>query len=62
MIKKVYITDDCIACMACELTCPEVFKIRGGKSSVLPGADFEKNEACIQRAAMGCPVNAIKYE
>jgi ferredoxin len=62
MIKKVYITDDCIACTACEFSCPEVFKIIGKKSSILPAADFIKNEACIQKAALGCPVNAIKYE
>jgi ferredoxin len=62
MINKINITDDCIACTACEFTCPEVFKVVGKKSSILPAANFEKNEACIQKAAMGCPVNAIKYE
>ncbi len=62
MIKKVFITDDCIACAACEFACSKVFKIAGKKSSILPAADFIKNEACILKAAAGCPVNAIKYE
>ncbi len=62
MVKKVYITDDCIACMACEQTCPDVFKVVGPKSTILQTADFVKSEACIKQAAMGCPVEAIKYE
>lgn len=62
MIKKVWITDDCIGCMACEQNCPGVFKVIGNKSTILPGADLSNNEACIKQAAMGCPVEAIKYE
>ena len=60
-IKKVWITDDCIACGNCESVCPEVFEVQD-KSTVRRDADFSAYEAEIKEAAESCPVEAIKYE
>lgn len=48
--------DTCIGCGACAATCPEGFEMgNDGKAKVKDGkAD------CVQAAADGCPVNAIK--
>ncbi len=60
-IKKVWITDDCIACGNCESVCPEVFEVLD-KSTVKEKADFSTHESEIKEAAEECPVQAIKYE
>ena len=48
--------DACIGCGACAAVCPDAFEMAGdGKAEVKDaGAD------CVQAAADGCPVAAIK--
>jgi ferredoxin len=59
-IKKVWITDDCIACGFSESTCPEVFEVHN--KSTVKEANFSAYEDKIKEAAKNCPVQAIKYE
>jgi len=49
----------CIGCGACEAICPEVFKIKDGKSYVQK-ADYEKFAEKIKESIESCPVDAIK--
>ncbi|MDR1729347.1 MAG: ferredoxin [Prevotellaceae bacterium] len=60
-IKKVWVTDDCIACGLSESTCPEVFEVHN-KAQVKENVDFSAYEDKIREAAKNCPVQAIKYE
>ncbi len=60
-IKKVWVTDDCIACGISENICPEVFVIHD-KSEVKENVDFSLYEEKIKEAAKNCPVQSIKYE
>ncbi len=60
-IKKVWVTNDCIACGISESVCPEVFEVRD-KSTVKVNVDFSAYEDKIKEAAESCPVQAIKYE
>jgi ferredoxin len=43
----------------CENTCPEVFKLVDGKSTVIQDPVAKENEADAQAAAENCPVSAI---
>lgn len=45
--------EKCIGCGACVATCPEGFKMEGGKAKAL------KEVPCSKEAEMGCPVGAI---
>lgn len=45
----------CIGCGSCEAICPEIFKMKQGKSEVIA----QKKSGCLQEAIDGCPVNAI---
>ncbi|MFA6778780.1 MAG: ferredoxin [Paludibacteraceae bacterium] len=60
-IKKLWITDDCVACGSCESICPEVFEVKD-KSTIKPDVDLNQYEPKIKEAANLCPANAIKYE
>lgn len=60
-IKKVWITDDCIACGISESICPEVFEVHN-KSTVKESIDFSAYEDKIKEAAKNCLMQAIKYE
>lgn len=60
-IKKVWIEEGCIACGACEGTCPEVFYVTD-HSNVHENVDFNLYESEIKEAAENCPVEVIKYE
>ncbi len=60
-IKKVWVTDDCIACGISEDVCPEVFTVRD-KSTVKLNVDYSAYEEKIKEAAKQCPVAAIKYQ
>jgi len=60
-IKKVWVTDDCIACGVSESICPEVFKVHN-KSAVKEEVNFSVYEEQIKEAAKNCPMQAIKYE
>jgi len=48
--------EKCIGCGACEATCPNVFKVKDGKATVIK----QSNEPCVKQAEKGCPVDAIK--
>mgnify|MGYP000710484349 CR=1 FL=1 len=50
--------EKCIGCGACASTCPEVFEIKDGKSSVKEGQENSEAE-CVKRAKEECPVGAI---
>lgn len=51
----------CIACGACEETCPEVFEV--GDVSTVKMADVpEELQASALEAEEGCPVDAISHE
>jgi len=60
-IKKVWVTDDCIACGMSESICPEVFEVHN-KSAVKEEVDFSAHENRIKEAVKNCPMQAIKYE
>jgi ferredoxin len=54
--------ETCIGCAMCENTCPEVFKLADGKSTVIQDPVAKENEADAQAAADNCPVSAITVE
>ena len=57
---KVQVDEEvCIGSMACETTCPEVFKVIGGISRVQVDVVPEEAEARCREAAANCPVEAI---
>ena len=63
-IKRVWIEDGCIACGMSEINCPEVFKIDENLNTAMvkKEVDFSNFESKIKQAAMGCPVEVIKFE
>ena len=63
-ITRVWVEDGCIACGMSEINCPEVFKIDEERNvaTVKKDIDFASFESKIKQAAMGCPVEVIKYE
>ncbi len=49
----------CIGCGACAAMCPQTFQLNNeGKSEVISQEDTE----CAQKAAEGCPVQAISVD
>jgi len=54
--------ETCIGCGSCEAVCPQVFRLKNGKSQVLEGVDYEKEKAGIDEAINLCPVQAISWE
>ncbi len=60
-VTKVWIEDGCIACGACEDTCPEVFEMPD-LAQVKEGVDLSKYSEKIKKAAEECPVEVIKYD
>ncbi|NDP20558.1 MAG: ferredoxin [Paludibacter sp.] len=63
-IKRVWLdesNDECIACGACEIACPEVFEVPD-KMVVKSGVDFDLYESQIQEAIDSCPTEVIKSE
>lgn len=57
---KVTVEDGCIACGACESTCPEVFKV--DDVAVADNSKVAGNEDTVREAAEGCPVSVIAIE
>ena len=57
MFKMVTVDKDtCIGCGACAATCPEGFVMGSDGKADVNNADAD----CVQAAADGCPVDAIK--
>lgn len=52
--------DLCIGAMACETTCPEVFRVIGDISRVQVDVVPPELEEKCRQAAESCPVEAIK--
>lgn len=66
-ITKVWLEEsECIACEACESSCPEVFEMKDGVCTVKPEAADPAYLAPltdkIKEAAEACPVECIKFE
>ena len=57
---SVKITDDCIACGACESVCADVFSIED--KAVVNESAVADNEDGVKEAADACPVGAIGVE
>jgi len=57
---SVRISDDCIACGACESVCDAVFSIED--KAVVNEAAVADNEDFVKEAADACPVGAIIVE
>lgn len=57
---NVTITDDCIACGACESICGDVFSIED--KAVVDQGNVAANEDGVKEAADACPVGAIVVE
>ena len=55
---NVTIEEGCIACGACESTCPAVFSIED--VAVVNQAAVSANESCVKEAADSCPLGVIK--
>jgi ferredoxin len=52
--------DACIGAMSCESTCPDVFKVVGGVSTVVADPVPEDLEDAVREAVDNCPVQAIR--
>jgi ferredoxin len=52
--------DTCIACGACEETCPEVFEVDDVSTVKVDEVPAELQEAALE-AEEGCPVEAISH-
>ena len=59
MSKPVVNHDLCIGCGTCESLCPNVFKMDGGKSTVVTE---DCGDCDCQEAVDSCPVSAISIE
>ncbi len=57
---NVTISDDCIACGACESICDAVFSIED--KAVVDASAVAANEDSVKEAAESCPVSAIVIE
>ncbi|MBR6098840.1 ferredoxin [bacterium] len=57
---NVSISDDCIACGACESICGDVFSIED--KAVVDASAVANNEDSVKEAADACPVGAITVE
>ena len=57
---KVTINEGCIACGACESTCPAVFSIED--TAVVNEAAIAGNEDAVKEAADSCPLGVIQID
>ena len=53
--------DTCIACGACEETCPEVFAVDDYSTVKVDDVSAELQESALE-AEEGCPVGAISHD
>lgn len=51
--------DVCVGSGACESTCPRLFKVVDGISTVVVDTVPKEEEDCAKKAVNGCPVGAI---
>ena len=59
-MKKIKVDKQkCLGCGLCVNLCPEVFKLKDGKSEVKEKVDLEKNKNSIKESIDSCPVQAI---
>jgi len=54
--------DACIGSGNCEATCPKIFKVVDGKSTVQMDPVPEEEENCVREAVEGCPSGAISAQ
>ncbi len=54
--------DLCIGCGACEDTCPEVFKLVDGTSTVILDPVPAEYQSACEDAEFACPATAISHE
>jgi len=54
--------DLCIGCGACEETCPEVFELPDGSSTVKLDSVLGDLQSSALEAEDGCPVGAISHQ
>lgn len=55
-------TDVCIGFANCEQTCPKIFKVVSGISTVQVDEIEPADVACVENAANECPSGAITLE
>ena len=61
MVHKIVVDQDkCIGCGACTATCPDSFKMAGGKAK--PIKSSVETLTCEKDAEAGCPVDAISVK
>ena len=60
-MKKVIIKPGCISCGACQVVCPEVFKVTD-VANIKEDVDFEEYLDKIEEATQVCPVEVIEIE
>jgi ferredoxin len=56
---KFYVTEDCLACAACEYSAPNNFRLEEGSSYVYKQPTTPEEEKQCQEAMEGCCVEAI---
>jgi len=61
-MKAIVDQDTCIGCTICTQVCPSVFRMKGDKAVCIVDSVAANAADCCQRAAVDCPVNAIKIE
>lgn len=55
-------TDLCIGCGACEGSCPEVFQLVNGISTVILTPVPPEHQDAAESAEIACPASAISHE
>ncbi len=54
--------DICIGCGICEITCPEVFKMKDDVMSIIKNPTLKTSEKACMEAKEDCPVEAISIK
>lgn len=56
-----YIEPGCITCGSCSFTAPEIFEVTD-RSRIKPTADIDAHTEAVEKAAIRCPVQVIKFK